>query len=65
MFKLSEQRASVIKDLLVENDIPANRIQSRGVGNTRPIYPDPVNDEERKQNMRVQVIVYRCIPKNQ
>jgi outer membrane protein OmpA-like peptidoglycan-associated protein len=65
MFKLSEQRACVIKDLLVENGIPANRIQSRGVGNSQPIYADPVNDEERKKNMRVQVIVYSCIPKNQ
>ncbi|HUQ66505.1 MAG TPA: OmpA family protein, partial [Flavitalea sp.] len=63
MFKLSEQRANVVKQLLVENHIPDNRIVCRGVGNSQPIYPDPVNDGERKKNMRVQVIVYSPCPK--
>jgi outer membrane protein OmpA-like peptidoglycan-associated protein len=52
----------VIKDLLVENGIPVDHIKHRGVGNTQPIYPDPTNDEERKKNMRVEVIVYKCVP---
>jgi outer membrane protein OmpA-like peptidoglycan-associated protein len=59
LFKLSEQRANVINDLLVENGIPADHIQHRGVGNTQPIYPDPANDEQRRKNMRVEVIVYK------
>lgn len=58
MFKLSAQRAAVIKDILVENGFPAKSIESRGVGNTQPIYSDPLNDEERRKNMRVQAIIY-------
>lgn len=62
MFKLSEQRAGVIREVLIGNGIPAARIQSRGAGNTEPIFAEPANDEERRKNMRVQVIVYSLGP---
>lgn len=63
MFRLSEQRAGVIKNILVENNISVDRIESRGVGNSQPLFPNPINDEQRKQNMRVQVVVYNCVHK--
>lgn len=57
LFKLSEQRARVIDQLLMENGIPEKLIRYKGVGNTRPLIPAPANDDERMKNMRVQVIV--------
>lgn len=57
LFKLSEQRARVIDQLLIENGIPKELIRYKGVGNTHPLIPAPANDEERRKNMRVQIIV--------
>lgn len=59
LFKLSEQRAKVIYDLLVDNGISADKLKFRGVGNSQPVFADPQNDDERKRNMRVQVFVIR------
>ncbi len=57
IFKLSERRAKAVFDYLVEFGIPANRMKYKGVGNSNPVYPSPKNDEEKRKNMRVQIIV--------
>ena len=57
IYLLSERRAKAVYDLLVEFGISATRMTFKGVGNSRPIYPSPVNDEQRRKNMRVQIII--------
>jgi outer membrane protein OmpA-like peptidoglycan-associated protein len=57
IYQLSERRARAVYDLLVESGIPANRMTFKGVGNSQPIYPSPQNDEQRRKNMRVQVVI--------
>ena len=57
LFKLSEDRAKVIFALLLDKGFSKARLSYKGVGNLQPLIPAPRNDEERKRNMRVQVIV--------
>ncbi|MBD2768943.1 OmpA family protein [Hymenobacter sp. BT664] len=47
---LSEQRAAAVKDYLVKAGIAAERISTRGFGDTRPLYPSP-----DARNRRVEV----------
>lgn len=57
LYQLSERRAKAVYDLLIEQGIPANRMSYKGVGNSQPVYPKPVNDEQRLKNMRVQIVI--------
>jgi outer membrane protein OmpA-like peptidoglycan-associated protein len=57
LYQLSERRAKAVYDLLVKQGIPASRMSYKGVGNSQPVYPKPVNDEQRLRNMRVQIII--------
>jgi outer membrane protein OmpA-like peptidoglycan-associated protein len=57
IYQLSERRAKAIFDYLISYGIAPERMTFRGVGNSQPIYPSPINDEQRRKNMRVQVIV--------
>jgi outer membrane protein OmpA-like peptidoglycan-associated protein len=57
LYQLSERRAKTIYDYLEQQGIAANRMTYRGVGNSDPIYPSPRNDDEKRKNMRVQIIV--------
>ena len=57
LFKLSEDRAKVIFELLLDNGFSMKSLSYKGVGNSQPLIPAPVSDEERKRNMRVQIIV--------
>lgn len=59
LFTLSKRRAKAVYDFLVEQGLPASRMSYKGVGNSQPIYPSPKNDEERRKNMRVQIIIKR------
>ena len=59
LYRLSQQRAKAVYDYLVEAGIPKTKMTYKGVGNSMPIYPSPVNDEQRRKNMRVQVIIKR------
>jgi outer membrane protein OmpA-like peptidoglycan-associated protein len=59
LFKLSEQRARVIYEYLIEHGVPADLLRYKGVGNTQPVVADPTNDDERKKNMRVQILVIK------
>jgi outer membrane protein OmpA-like peptidoglycan-associated protein len=57
IYQLSTRRAKAVYDLLVEQGIPANKMAYKGVGNSQPVYPSPINDEQRRKNMRVQIVV--------
>jgi outer membrane protein OmpA-like peptidoglycan-associated protein len=57
LYQLSERRAKAIYDYLVSYGISPTRMTFRGVGNSQPIYSSPINDEQRRKNMRVQIIV--------
>lgn len=54
--KLSEKRAAIVKNYLIEKGIAANKLFSRGYGETRPIAS---NDTKagRAQNRRTEIIV--------
>jgi outer membrane protein OmpA-like peptidoglycan-associated protein len=56
--KLSEERAKTVYDLLVERGIPAESMMHKGVGNTQMIYKNPKNDDEKRKNMRVEILIY-------
>lgn len=57
LFKLSQLRAKTIYDYLTEFGISRSRMTFKGVGNSQPTYPRPVNDDQRRKNMRVQIII--------
>jgi len=53
--KLSERRAaSVVRYLATEAGISADRLESRGYGETQPLIPDAKTDEEHAKNRRVE-----------
>jgi outer membrane protein OmpA-like peptidoglycan-associated protein len=57
LYRLSEQRAKAVYDYLLEQGISASRMSYKGVGNSQPLIAHPKNDEEKRKNMRVQVII--------
>jgi outer membrane protein OmpA-like peptidoglycan-associated protein len=54
---LSEQRAKAVYDYLISKGIPATRLQYKGMYNWEMLYPNPKNDYEQQQNMRVEMVV--------
>ncbi|MFD2918562.1 OmpA family protein [Terrimonas rubra] len=56
-YKLSQARAKLIADLLQQKGIPASRLQHKGVGNSQPLHPNPVNQQQQRENMRVEIKV--------
>lgn len=56
--KLSDERAKTVYDLLVERGISAENMKHKGVGNTQMVYKNPKNDEEKRKNMRVEILIY-------
>lgn len=56
-FKLSVQRAKMVHDYLLENDIPADRISYKGYGNFHMRYPKARNEKEQSENRRVEIRV--------
>lgn len=54
-FKLSSQRAEVIKKFLTDNGIDASRIETEGMGSKNEIYPIPETEEEEGYNRRVEI----------
>ncbi len=54
--QLSEQRAEAIKEYLMGRGIETNRLQTVGLGDTRPVN-DNSTEELRKQNRRVEFVV--------
>jgi len=56
--KLSEERAASVKQYLVEHGIAADRLASKGYGETRPI-ADNKTDAGRAENRRVEIHILR------
>ena len=54
--KLSERRAASAVDYLVDNGVPAERLQSKGYGKTKPKVPND-SEENRALNRRVEFII--------
>jgi len=57
--KLSEKRAETIKQFLLTNGIPAERIEAKGYGGKAPVIKDPQNNEEGQMNIRVEIGVLK------
>jgi len=56
--KLSEERAKTVYDLLIERGIRAVNMSHKGVGNSQMVFKNPKNDEEKRKNMRVEILIY-------
>jgi len=55
--KLSQQRANVVAEYLVNNGIDINRVETSGLGSAKPIAVNST-DEGRKKNRRVELLIY-------
>lgn len=53
---LSERRANAVKEYLVTSGISADRISTRGYGETRPLVPNQ-SEEARMLNRRVEMVI--------
>ncbi|MDR1976076.1 MAG: OmpA family protein [Campylobacteraceae bacterium] len=53
--ELSEKRAKLLKNSLIENGVDADRIIARGYGESKPIKPNQT-EEGRAENRRVEII---------
>lgn len=53
--KISEARAKRVKKYLVENGINKDRLTTVGLGNSKPIYPNPKLASEEQANRRVEI----------
>jgi len=52
--KLSQQRADAVRDYLIENGFPADKITAKGYGSTNPI-GDNKTSKGRQENRRVEI----------
>jgi outer membrane protein OmpA-like peptidoglycan-associated protein len=59
MNNLSAERAKVVYDILSEMGISKRRMFWKGMGNTEMIYPNAITDEEKRKNMRVEILVLK------
>jgi OmpA-OmpF porin, OOP family len=55
--KLSDKRAESVKDYLLSQNIPVDRIVSKGYGESKPAYLPADTDENRAKNRRVELKV--------
>ena len=53
--RLSKKRAEKIMRYLVDNGVDSRRLSAVGFGNTKPIFTDPKDDNEREANRRVEI----------
>ena len=54
--RLSERRATSVRDYLVEQNLPPDAITSQGFGKTQPV-ADNTTASGRQQNRRVELVV--------
>lgn len=54
--KLSQDRADAIKNFLTAKNIPAYRVETKGLGSTNPVVPN-TTPENRALNRRVEVVI--------
>ncbi len=59
LFELSKLRAKTVFDYLVEFGVAPERMTFKGVGNSQPLIASPRTVEEKRKNMRVQIIVLK------
>lgn len=57
--KLSERRAGFVRKLLIQEGFPANKLVSKGFGESNPVVPNAKSEDEHQLNRRVEV---RIIP---
>lgn len=55
--RLSKRRAKRILNYLVESGISESRLSAVGFGNTKPVYKNPKNDDEKEANRRVEILI--------
>ncbi len=55
--ELSEKRAKLVAEYLVEHGLGKDRIQTKGYGSTQPIFVNPATEKERALNRRVEIRV--------
>lgn len=58
-FKLSQARAKLIADYLILKGIAQDRMQHRGVANSQPLHATPANEQQKRENMRVEIKVMK------
>jgi flagellar motor protein MotB len=56
-YKLSEARAKLVYDYLLENGIPAERVSWKGYGNWEMRYPHATSETDMALNRRVEIRV--------
>lgn len=56
-FELSEERASAVRDYLIQEGIHKKRLSAKGYGDTQKRVPDASTFEEFEQNMRVEILI--------
>ena len=54
--RLSEDRATAVRDYLVSRGVPADKVTSQGLGKTRPLV-DNNTPENRANNRRVEIVI--------
>lgn len=59
LFKLSVKRAQLIYDALIDAGFNPKTLSYKGVGNHEPKHEHPTSLEEEKENMRVEIIVFK------
>lgn len=57
--RLSAARAAAVKGWLVAHSVTADRVTSRGYGDTRPLVPND-SDTDRFKNRRVELRRMNC-----
>ena len=57
--ELSEKRALLVANYLVEHGLDKNRIQTKGYGSSQPVFVNPATEKERALNRRVEIRVKR------
>jgi flagellar motor protein MotB len=57
MNKLSEDRAKTVFVILKDNGIPEGKMIYKGMGNKQMINPYAKTDEEKRENMRVEIFI--------
>ena len=59
MFKLSADRARTVYEILIDKGVPAAQMTWKGLGNTEMLFPNASNDEEKRRNMRVEILIIK------
>jgi outer membrane protein OmpA-like peptidoglycan-associated protein len=59
MNDLSKDRAKMVFEILKDNGIAEDKMSYKGMGNTQMIYPNAASDEEKRKNMRVEILIVK------